>query len=64
MRVPKPRAARPRTASSRSAALARAVDPKRGLPACGTYRGTAYAQRHRPVLVISEPERGAARVIT
>jgi hypothetical protein len=24
----------------------------------------SYAQRHRPVLVISEPERGATRVIT
>jgi hypothetical protein len=25
---------------------------------------TSYAQRHRPVLVISEPERGATHVIT
>jgi hypothetical protein len=28
------------------------------------WAGAAYAQRHRPILVISEPERGATSVIT
>jgi hypothetical protein len=30
----------------------------------GRVLASSYAQRHRPILVISEPERGATSVIT